>query len=118
MFAVLDHVKTLVFAISDGALPSNVGGGYNLRVLLRRSLSKIHSQKWNVELGEIADWHIDYLSQIYPELKEHRNEILKILEVEEQRYDNTQERIKKIVSNMNKSNQVVDEENTDKIIRF
>ena len=55
MFAVLDHVKTLVFAISDGALPSNVGGGYNLRVLLRRSLSKIHSQKWNVELGEIAE---------------------------------------------------------------
>ena len=51
MFAVLDHVKTLVFAINDGALPSNVGGGYNLRVLLRRSLSKIHSQKWDVELG-------------------------------------------------------------------
>ena len=115
MFAVLDHVKTLVFAISDGALPSNVGGGYNLRVLLRRSLSKIHSQKWNVELGEIADWHIDYLSQIYPELKEHRNEILKILEVEEQRYDNTQERIKKIVSNMNKSNQIVNEETLIKL---
>ena len=115
MFAVLDHVKTLVFAISDGALPSNVGGGYNLRVLLRRSLSKIHSQKWNVELGEIADWHINYLSQIYPELKEHRNEILKILEVEEKRYDNTQERIKKIVSNMQKSNQPVNEDNLIKL---
>jgi len=115
MFAVLDHVKTLVFAISDGALPSNVGGGYNLRVLLRRSLSKIHSQKWDVELGEIADWHIDYLSQIYPELKEHRNEILKILEVEEKRYDNTQERIKKTVSNMQNSNQSLDEETLIKL---
>lgn len=115
MFAVLDHVKTLIFAISDGALPSNVGGGYNLRVLLRRSLSKIYSQKWNVTLGEIADWHIDYLSQIYPELKEHRTEILKILMVEEQRYNNTQERIKKIVSNIQQENKRIDEEKLIKL---
>ena len=67
MFALIDHVKTLIFAISDGALPSNVGGGYNLRVLLRRALSKIDSQNWNITLGEVADWHISYLSKIYPE---------------------------------------------------
>ena len=88
MFALIDHVKTLIFAISDGALPSNVGGGYNLRVLLRRALSKIDSQNWNITLGEVADWHISYLSTIYPELQSHRDEIITILEVEEKRYRN------------------------------
>tara|TARA_B100001013_G_scaffold195991_1_gene118487 strand:+ start:2067 stop:4793 length:2727 start_codon:yes stop_codon:yes gene_type:complete len=115
MFAIIDHVKTLVFAISDGALPSNVGGGYNLRVLLRRSLSKINSQKWNITLGEIADWHINYLSQIYPELREHRDEILKVLEVEEQRYSNTQERIKKLVSTIKKENRTLNEDTLIKL---
>ncbi len=38
LFTIVDHIKTLIFAISDGSLPSNVGGGYNLRVLLRRSI--------------------------------------------------------------------------------
>ena len=32
LFTIVDHTRTLVFAISDGSLPSNVGGGYNLRV--------------------------------------------------------------------------------------
>ena len=36
IYLIADHVRTLIFAISDGALPSNVGGGYNLRMILRR----------------------------------------------------------------------------------
>ena len=39
LYTIIDHTRTLVFAISDGSLPSNVGGGYNLRVILRRTLS-------------------------------------------------------------------------------
>ena len=38
---MLDHTRTLLFAITDGALPSNIGGGYNLRIILRRALSFI-----------------------------------------------------------------------------
>ena len=38
-YTVADHIRTLVFAISDGALPSNVGGGYNLRMILRRAVA-------------------------------------------------------------------------------
>jgi len=39
VYATVDHARTLLFAITDGSLPSNVGGGYNLRVILRRALS-------------------------------------------------------------------------------
>ncbi|MBE18875.1 MAG: alanine--tRNA ligase [Thaumarchaeota archaeon] len=115
MFALIDHVKTLIFAISDGALPSNVGGGYNLRVLLRRALSKIDSQNWNITLGEVADWHISYLSKIYPELRSHRDEIITILEVEEKRYRNTQIRIKKLVGNIQKDGKTLTEDNLIKL---
>lgn len=36
MYVVLDHTRTLFMIISDGALPSNVGGGNNVRNILRR----------------------------------------------------------------------------------
>jgi alanyl-tRNA synthetase len=38
LYTIIDHVRTLVFAISDGSLPSNVGGAYNLSVLFIRTL--------------------------------------------------------------------------------
>lgn len=36
MFIVLDHTRTILITISDGSLPSNVGGGGNVRNILRR----------------------------------------------------------------------------------
>src|SRR3990170_6010611 len=103
LYALADHVRTLVFAITDGGLPSNVGGGYNLRVVLRRALSFINEFGWNLTLEEVANWHIDYLMAMYPELDQRRGEIAKILEVEEQRYRNTVERIDKHVGSMAKT---------------
>jgi len=103
LYALADHVRTLVFAISDGGLPSNVGGGYNLRVILRRALSFLDKFKWDISLEEVANWHIDYLREIYPELEEHRDEVATILHVEKQRYQKTMERTSKIVHNITKS---------------
>lgn len=39
MFIVLDHTRTILITISDGSLPSNVGGGGNVRNILRRSFA-------------------------------------------------------------------------------
>jgi len=41
LYSVGEHTRSLLVALSDGALPSNVGGGYNLRVILRRALGFI-----------------------------------------------------------------------------
>ena len=111
LYALADHARTLVFAIADGGLPSNVGGGYNLRVILRRALSFLDKFKWDISLEEVANWHIDYLKEIYPELEEHRDEVATILHVEKQRYQNTLERTSKIVRNItkNKKSQSIDE---------
>ena len=51
---IADHTRTLLFAISDGSLPSNVGGGYNLRIILRRT-ALLARFGWNLNLEDIMD---------------------------------------------------------------
>ncbi|MEO9363097.1 MAG: alanine--tRNA ligase [Nitrososphaera sp.] len=101
VYTVADHVRTLLFAISDGALPSNVGGGYNLRVILRRALSILERLNWNdVKLEDVADMQIDYLRQMYPELEEHRQDVRTILGLESSRYSGSRERMNGIVASL------------------
>lgn len=61
LFIVLDHTRSILFLIKDGALPSNVGGGFNLRNLVRRTFSILEKNKWWDVLGmegylEIFEW--------------------------------------------------------------
>lgn len=100
LYSIADHARTLVFAIADGGLPSNVAGGYNLRVILRRALSFIDKFNWNLKLEDVADWHIDHLKKMFPEIEDRREEINTILRTEENRYKNTRERIDRIVQSL------------------
>jgi len=97
MYAISDHTMALTFAISDGLLPSNVGGGYNLRVILRRALNFIDDFRWNVDLMDICELHTRHLRSMCPELSEHLNEIQKILDVEKKRFHETKLRTGRIV---------------------
>lgn len=97
MYSIADHTRSLIFAIADGGLPSNVAGGYNLRVILRRALSFIDKFNWNLKIDDVAHWHIDYLKKMFPELEERRDEIDRILQVEENRYKNTKERAERVI---------------------
>jgi len=100
LYSVADHTRALVFALADGGLPSNVAGGYNLRVILRRALSFIDKFKWNLNIQDVVNWHIQYLKKMFPELEEKKDEINKILEVEIKRYKNTKERISRIIESL------------------
>lgn len=51
MFIVLDHTRTILITISDGSLPSNVGGGGNVRNILRRVFSVMKKNGWWESLG-------------------------------------------------------------------
>ena len=84
---IADHLRTLIFAIADGALPSNVGGGYNLRMMIRRINGTIDRMNLKLDIDELVDMHIDYLKDTYPELDEKRQDIkTNILKIESQRY--------------------------------
>lgn len=92
LYAVAEHSRALLFAISDGGLPSNVGGMYNLRVILRRALGFIEKYNWNLSLPEICKWHADYLEEIFPEVSENLDDVKTILDVEKKKYEATRQK--------------------------
>ena len=95
MYLIADHLRTLIFAITDGALPSNVGGGYNLRMMLRRINATISKLNVKLDIDDLIDTHIDYLKDTYPELDEKREDVKKILKIESQRYEESKVHMKK-----------------------
>jgi len=102
IYSIAEHSRALLVALSDGALPGNVGGGYNLRVILRRALSFIDKYKWNLHLPEICGWHADYLKPLFPELSESLEEVEKILEVEKSKYAATKQKTHSMISKIAK----------------
>jgi len=111
-YLIIDHIRTLIFAISDGALPSNVGGGYNLRIMLRRIVSTMDRLKLKFDLDEIIDIQIDYLKNTYPELENTREDVKEIISIETDRYGSSKQRMEKIVSKLDR------EPNAEDLIRL
>ncbi len=97
LYSIAEHSRSLLVALSDGALPSNVGGGYNLRMILRRALSFIDKEGWDINLPEVCRWHAEYLKPIFPELSLNLDEVEKILDVEKKKYEATKEKSKALV---------------------
>ncbi len=96
VYSIAEHFRTLLISINDGAIPSNTGGGYNLRAIFRRALS--FSKKYNIdiEIEEILAWHANELKEQYPELSENLELVAKILNVEKKKYEQTIEKGKAI----------------------
>jgi alanyl-tRNA synthetase len=115
IYTIADHTRTLLFAISDGSIPSNVGGGYNLRVILRRVLSILERWNWKLRIEDIADMHVDYLKRMYPELEEHREDVKTILQIESNRYMGSRERMESIAESIRNTGKCL---TVDELIRL
>ena len=90
---ISDHVRTLVFSIADGALPSNESRGYVLRRILRRA----------IRFGLLLDMHepfiyklvptvVENMGQTYPEIAERAEHIESVIQAEETAFGKTLER--------------------------
>lgn len=96
MFIVLDHTRTILIIISDGSLPSNVGGGGNVRNILRRSFAIMKQRGWWDLIGgmdgfiEIFEQHKRDLFGIYGEFPEYKS-FRAIIEGEYERWMTTDE---------------------------
>lgn len=103
IYSIAEHMRSLLFALADGGLPSNIGGGYNLRMLARRAMTFKSKYEWDVKLSKVCEWHARYLKPIFPELLENIEDVIKILEVEESKYENTKKKSIRIVGELIKS---------------
>lgn len=85
-----DHVRACVYLISDGVFPSNIGRGYILRRLIRRSLLKGHLLGiQGTFLTSVAQVAIDLSEGCDPAVKKNASRILKELQLEEERFSAT-----------------------------
>lgn len=97
LYSIAEHARSLLFAINDGKLPSNVGGGYNLRVIFRRAISFINKFNWNIDIADVCAWHAEELKELFPEVSENLEEIREILNVEKEKYYATKAKAGKIL---------------------
>lgn len=82
---IADHIRTIVFALSDGASFENVGRGYVLRRLLRRSIRM--GKSLNIEgpfMYKLVSDVVDIMSEAYPIIKEKRP-VVEVIVLEEEK---------------------------------
>src|SRR5208337_3222846 len=87
---IADHSRAAAFLIGDGALPSNEGRGYVLRRVIRRASR--HGRFLGLHrpfLSEVAVSVMESMQDAYPELLDNRSFITRVIQNEEERFNET-----------------------------
>ncbi|DAA77577.1 TPA_exp: Alanine--tRNA ligase [Trichophyton benhamiae CBS 112371] len=92
---VADHLRTLTFAITDGAAPNNEGRGYVVRRVLRRGVR--YARKYlQVEIGsffsKLVPALVEQMGDMFPEIKRKQTDVMEILDEEEVSFAKTLDR--------------------------
>lgn len=105
---IADHIRTLTFAICDGAVFSNEGRGYVIRRLLRRAVRFGHNIGIEGKfMDKLVHSVVETMSSYYPELREKEEYIKGIISKEEDLFAKT------LLSGEKKLNEML-EHSTDK----
>lgn len=93
MRVMADHVRALSFAIADGALPGNEGRGYVLRRILRRAVRYARNLDFTEPvLYRLVEVLADIMGDAFPELRQHRATIERVIRGEEEAFYATLDR--------------------------
>jgi len=90
MRVIADHARATAFLIADGIFPGNDTRGYVLRKIMRRAIW--HGNKLgfkDVFFAKVTDFVIDQFGDVYPELRETRGVIERVVTTEERLYIST-----------------------------
>lgn len=104
---ITDHIRSVTFMTSDGIIPSNEGRGYVLRRLLRRAAR--HGRLLGIKglfLAKLCETVIAESKDGYSELEEKKDYILKVLTLEEEKFNKTIDQGLSILSEMEEALQV------------
>ena len=110
MRVIADHIRALTFAIADGAVPGNEGRGYVLRRILRRAAR--YGRKINLSepfLYQLVDVLTQTMGDVFPEIKEKKEYVKKVIKGEEESFNATLDRgielFEEIIEKLNKKNE-------------
>ncbi len=87
---IADHIRAIVFLLSEGLTPSNEGREYILRRVIRRASR--HARLLDIHepcLYKLTDSVIDVMGNIYPEIAVERKRTKKLLKIEEESFIRT-----------------------------
>ncbi|VVB98610.1 Alanine--tRNA ligase [uncultured archaeon] len=107
IYAAADHTCTTLFTVTDGMLPSNSGGGYNLRLILRRVFGFEQRNNWEFDFAKIVKGHAEHLHGMFPHLKEGVDSTAAVIEEERKKFLATKEKSKGKVTSMLKGGKSV-----------
>ena len=82
IYAIADHTLTLLFTITDGMMPSNSGGGYNLRLLARRMFAFEDKYGFEFDYQAVLEAHMDHLKGLFDKYSEGVEVTAKVLKEE------------------------------------
>ncbi len=91
---IADHIRTLTFAITDGATPSNEGRGYVLRRILRRAV-RYGRQVLGAKPGffaQLVPVVVEHFGAFFPELRKNPQRVVDIIKDEEDSFGRTLDR--------------------------
>lgn len=108
MRVIADHIRTLTFAIGDGAIPSNEGRGYVLRRILRRAA------RFGRNLGmhdpfmyRLVPTLVETMGNVFPEIQSKQEHIQRIIQGEEEGFnatlDNGLEKFEEVMKRLGQS---------------
>jgi alanyl-tRNA synthetase len=95
---IADHIRSCAFLIVDGVLPSNEGRGYVLRRIIRRAIR--HGYMLGVKepfFHKLVASLTKEMGDAYPELRQAKKQVERVLKLEEERFEETLEQGMKIL---------------------
>jgi alanyl-tRNA synthetase len=97
VYTVADHTKCLAFLLAEGVVPSNAREGYLTRLLIRRTYRLLRNLSIEDRISDIIDMQVNLWAKNFPYLKDMRDEVLELLAIEREKYEQTVERGKSLV---------------------
>ncbi|MBI2598530.1 MAG: alanine--tRNA ligase [Candidatus Diapherotrites archaeon] len=97
LYSIGEHSRAALVALTDGALPSNAGGGYNLRVIMRRAMEFIEKNGWDMDFQKLVELHVADLKSLYPHLGQNLKDVEKIIESEQKKFRQNKQRTALVV---------------------
>ena len=118
---IADHLRASALLIVDGVVPSNVGQGYILRRLIRRTIR--HLRKLEIDVNNITDIvnTLTYMMEdMYPEVKDNYELVKSEIKKEKNRFVSTlikgEKEFNKLIKNLeNSDNKIISGEDTFKL---
>ncbi|WP_185869078.1 alanine--tRNA ligase [Blattabacterium cuenoti] len=110
---IADHLRSIVFSISDGILPSNNGAGYVIRRIIRRSI--IYANRFLYQKGpfiyQFVDFLVNNMENDFPELENKEEHIKNVILEEELSFlrviEQGNQKIQHIIEKTKQKNEII-----------